>query len=37
MSSDLVDLQRALAQNPDVEAIRKRPDRVIQWIAVKTG
>jgi hypothetical protein len=36
-ASDLVDLQRALAQNPDVEEIRKRLDGVIQRIAVKAS
>jgi len=36
-ASDLVDRQRALAQNPDVEEIRKRLDGVIRRIAVKAG
>ena|SRR5271170_3888690 len=36
-TSDLVDLQRALAQNPDVDEIRKRVDGLVQRIAVKAG
>jgi hypothetical protein len=36
-ASDLVDLQRALAHNPDVEEIRKRLDGLIGRIAVKAS
>jgi hypothetical protein len=36
-ASDLVDLQRDLARNPDPDEVRKRLDGLIQRITLKAG
>jgi hypothetical protein len=36
-TTELPDLQRALAQNPDADEIRKRLDGLIQPITAKAG